>query len=100
MFNVVGGKALTLFEVNDASEVIKAAVAPDANVIFGVMMDPSMEGKIRMTLIATGFETKEESAAREKQRDIEKQESMKRLMDSENAEELDVPSFFRHFNKK
>ncbi len=100
MFNVVGGKDLTLFEVNDASEVIKAAVAPDANVIFGVMMDPSMEGKIRMTLIATGFETKEESAAREKQRDIEKQESMKRLMDSENAEELDVPSFFRHFNKK
>ena len=100
MFNVVGGKDLTLFEVNEASEVIKAAVSPDANVIFGVMTDPSLEGKIRLTLIATGFQTREEFEARERQLEEEKQEDMKRLINNENEEELDVPSFFRRFNKK
>ncbi len=100
MFNVVGGRDLTLFEVNDAAEIIKKAVAPDANVIFGVMMEPAMDSRIRLTLIATGFETREESAAREKLLDDEKQENMKRLLNSENEDELDTPSFFRHFNKK
>ena len=100
MFNVVGGKDLTLFEVNEAAETIKRAVAPDANVIFGVMLDPSLDTKVRLTLIATGFETNEEAAAREEQIDAEKKESMKRLLTSENEEELDMPSFFRHFNKK
>jgi cell division protein FtsZ len=100
MFNVVGGKDLTLFEVNEAAETIKQAVAPDANVIFGVMLDPSLDTKVRLTLIATGFETNEEAAAREEQIDAEKKENMKRLLTSENEEELDMPSFFRHFNKK
>jgi len=101
MFNIVGGKDLTLFEVNDAAEVIKKAVAPDANVIFGVMMDPSMDSRVRLTLIATGFATKEEAAANEKVMHAEKQENMKRLINSENDEELDMPSFLRNiYNKK
>ncbi len=93
MFNVVGGNDLTLFEVNDAADVIKKAVCPNANVIFGVMTDPAMKGKIRLTLIATGFETKEEADANEKALQDEKHEKIKELLKSED--ELDVPSYFR-----
>ncbi|MFA5629183.1 MAG: cell division protein FtsZ [Dehalococcoidales bacterium] len=100
MFNVVGGGDLTLFEVNDAAETIKKAVAPDAKVIFGVMVDPALESKVRLTLIATGFATKEESEEQEKQLDAAKQEDVRRLLKSENPEELDIPSIFRNLRKK
>ena len=42
-------------EVNQAADVIKAAVDPDANIIFGVANNPSMENEVRITLITTGF---------------------------------------------
>ncbi|GAI10487.1 unnamed protein product, partial [marine sediment metagenome] len=58
LFNVVGGSSLTLFEVNEAAEVIKQAVDPEANIIFGVAHDPSMDKEIKITLIATGFVSK------------------------------------------
>ncbi len=58
LFNVVGGNNLALFEVHQAADVIKAAVDPDANIIFGVANDPSMEQEITITLIATGFKSK------------------------------------------
>ena len=100
MFNVVGGGDLTLFELNDAAETIKKAVAPDAKVIFGVMVDPALEGNVRLTLIATGFSTKEEMEEHEKILNEEKQKEVKRLLHNENEDELDMPSFFRRFHKK
>jgi len=56
MFNITGSNSLTLFEVNAAAEVIKQAVDPNANVIFGLPFDTNMNNEIRLTLIATGFE--------------------------------------------
>ncbi|GAI57173.1 unnamed protein product, partial [marine sediment metagenome] len=58
LFNVVGGSSLTLFEVNEAAEVIKQAVDPEANIIFGVARDPTMDKEVKITLIATGFASK------------------------------------------
>ncbi|MCK4368309.1 MAG: cell division protein FtsZ, partial [Dehalococcoidales bacterium] len=58
LFNVAGGTGLTLFEVNEAADVIKQAVDPEANIIFGVVQDPSMGEEVRITLIATGFTSK------------------------------------------
>jgi len=58
LFNVVGGSDLSLFEVNEAAEVIRQAVDPDANIIFGVAHDPAMDKEVRITLIATGFVSK------------------------------------------
>ena len=55
---MVGGSSLTLYEVNQAAEVIKQAVDPDANIIFGVAHDANMENEVRITLIATGFSAK------------------------------------------
>jgi cell division protein FtsZ len=55
IFNVSGGSDLTLHEVNDAAEVIYNAVDPDANIIFGAVIDEKMQGDILITVIATGF---------------------------------------------
>ena len=55
LFNVAGDSSLTLFEVNDAARVIRQAVDPEANVVFGVVVDPNMGSQARLTLIATGF---------------------------------------------
>lgn len=55
VFNIVGGNDLTLQEINAAAEVIYEAVDPNANIIFGALVDESMNGEIAITVIATGF---------------------------------------------
>ena len=56
IINVTGGSDLSLMEVNEASCVIQEAAHEDANIIFGAVVDPNLEGKIKITVIATGFE--------------------------------------------
>jgi len=55
LLSITGGSDLGLFEVNEAAEVVAAAAAPDANIIFGAVIDDSMMDQIRVTVIATGF---------------------------------------------
>lgn len=56
VFNITGGSDLTLHEVNTAAETIYEGVDPEANIIFGAVIDDEkMEGEIRITVIATGF---------------------------------------------
>ncbi len=55
VFNITGGNDLTLHEVNAAAETIYEAVDPDANIIFGAVIDERLQGEIRITVIATGF---------------------------------------------
>lgn len=63
LLNISGGPDLKLFEVNEAAEVIRNAASPDSNIIFGAVIDESMNDKIKVTIIATGF--KEESFERQ-----------------------------------
>ena len=58
IINVTGGPDLSLMEVNEASCVIQEAAHEDANIIFGAVVDPSLTGKVKITVIATGFERK------------------------------------------
>jgi cell division protein FtsZ len=58
LFNVTGGSDLSLFEVNTAAAIIKETAHPDVNLIFGAVIDPDMGEKIRITVIATGFDRK------------------------------------------
>jgi len=90
LLNIAGGSNLTLFEVNEAADVIRQAIDPEANVIFGVVLDPNMGSDVRLTLIATGFATKEAlgGAAWEKE--------ITRLLKGKSEEELEVPSFMRY----
>ncbi len=56
LFNVTGGPDLSLFEVNTAAAIIKETAHPDVNLIFGAVIDSEMGDKIRVTVIATGFD--------------------------------------------
>ncbi len=90
LFNVVGGSSLTLFEVNEAADVIGQAVDPDANIIFGVAQDPDMENEVRITLVATGFISKLGLTGAGQEDEL-----TQLLKGLKTEEELDVPSFLR-----
>ena len=98
LLNITGGSDLGLFEVNEAAEVVTGAADMNANVIFGAVIDDNMEGKVRVTVIATGFDR----SLRRERREIEEGE---RDRDRERqpatggfdvpADVLEVPSFLR-----
>jgi cell division protein FtsZ len=56
LFNVTGGPDMSLYDVNEAANVIRASAHPECNVIFGAVVDPNMKDTVRITVIATGFE--------------------------------------------
>jgi len=55
VYNITGGRDLTLQEVNRVSEVVTSLADPSANVIFGAVIDDAYEGEVHVTIIATGF---------------------------------------------
>jgi len=57
LLNITGGRDLGLFEVNEAAEIISTASAADSNIIFGAVVDEGMGDEVRVTVIATGFDT-------------------------------------------
>lgn len=57
LFNVIGGKDLAMYEVDEAARLISEAVHPDANIIFGATIDPELADEIQVTVLATGFDT-------------------------------------------
>ena len=91
LFNVTGGDNLSLFEVNQAAEIIKQAVDPDANIIFGVVRDSTMDKDIKITLIATGFQAS--SLSGNKVNEAEISGYMETLKG--NEDQMDVPAFLR-----
>ncbi len=58
LINVAGGNDLSLHEVNEVTDVVTSQVDPDANIILGTTVDPALDDKIRVTVIATGFDRK------------------------------------------
>jgi cell division protein FtsZ len=90
LFNVIGGDNLSLFEVNEAAEIIKQAVDPDANIIFGVVHDSRMDKDVKITLVATGFQANQTGMS-----PIRAEEMAAYLKDLKNEEQLDVPAFLR-----
>jgi cell division protein FtsZ len=96
LFNVTGSDNLTLHEVNQAAEIIRQAVDPGANIIFGVRRDENMDKSIKITLIATGF------AGSNSFGNMEDEEVTKLLKSLKVEDELDIPSFMRKplFNER
>jgi cell division protein FtsZ len=62
IINIVGGTDLALYEVNEAATIVSKASDSEANVIFGAVIDPDLKDEIKVTVIATGFETEEDKA--------------------------------------
>lgn len=111
LFNVTGGPNLSLFEVNQAAAIIKETAHPEVNLIFGAVIDPSMDEKFRITVIATGFETTgmprnimERSGRRIRTgSSVKKGDQVERELEfvprSFNTENLDIPTFLRNRNR-
>jgi cell division protein FtsZ len=88
LLNITGGQNLTLFEVNEASEIIAAAADPEANIIFGAVIDENLKEEVRVTVIATGFDQGSFASGIIKQQD-------KISLAVNNDTELDIPEFLR-----
>ena len=58
LINIAGGNDLSLHEVNEVTDVITRQVDPEANIIFGTTIDAALDEKVRVTVIATGFDRK------------------------------------------
>lgn len=56
LLNITGGNDLALSEINEAADIVAQAADPEANIIFGAVIDPRLENEVKITVIATGFE--------------------------------------------
>jgi len=86
LLNITGGPDMSLYEINEASSLIQAEAHEDANIIFGTVVDESMEDEIRITVIATGFDengTKKQAASSVAQ------------LSAYRREDLSTPAFIR-----
>jgi cell division protein FtsZ len=103
LLNITGGKDLGLFEVNDAAEIIQSAADPNANIIFGAVIDESMSDDVRVTVIGTGFDHRPGRAVRgdRKRRESGRPDRAPRIDDRQRSaleisdEDIDVPPFLR-----
>ncbi len=62
LVNITGGKKLSMFEANQVMQIANELVDTDADIIFGVVIDESLEDEIRVTVVATGFDAAMPSA--------------------------------------
>ena len=95
LLNITGGSDLGLFEVNEAAEVVTGAADANANIIFGAVIDENLAGRVRVTVIATGFDR----SLRRDRRDRVSEEPQREPASTERfevpADVLEVPSFLR-----
>jgi len=64
LLNITGGNDLALSEINEAAEVIAQAADPEANIIFGAVIDPKLDNEVKITVIATGFDVAQRGQGR------------------------------------
>ncbi|MEN6351178.1 MAG: cell division protein FtsZ [Syntrophomonas sp.] len=100
LFNISGGTDLTLFEIQEAADIIHQAVDEDANIIFGANIDEELQDEVRVTVIATGFsggkiiQSQESTTTRAPRRNQPAVEQTPPVyLDSKD---LDIPPFLRH----
>lgn len=93
LFNITAGPDLRLAEVEESANVIRERADPDANIIFGAVIDPNMGEEFRITVIATGFD----GQARSHQRPyvVSPRKTIDFPMRSYDEDELDIPAFLR-----
>jgi cell division protein FtsZ len=107
IMNITGGVDLSLYEVNEAAEIVIAAADPEVNMIFGAIIDENLKEEIKVTVIATGFEHKP-SASQPPRRPSATEQSSPEQRNSGNlrpfgstpsGDQLDIPTFLRNRNK-
>ncbi|MFA6941225.1 MAG: cell division protein FtsZ [Clostridiaceae bacterium] len=100
LLNVTGGADLGLFEITEAAEIVQQAADPDANIIFGAVIDENLKDELRITVIATGFDSdiKPATAFKEntfKNKDIEIPAEVQKEKKPDDGIDLEIPAFLR-----
>lgn len=114
LMNITGGSNLSLYEVNEAADIVSSAADPDVNMIFGAVINEDLKNEIIVTVIATGFEenqkqspnvrrtTQPASPTRPVQSSTvttsrsKEEEEEKTLFSMSNLDNLDIPAFLRN----
>jgi cell division protein FtsZ len=93
LLNITGGSDLALYEVNEAAEIVIQAADPEANIIFGAVVDDNLRDEVRVTVIATGFSGDRNRMPAETQASPGSGEDAE--VRSFTSDELDIPAFLR-----
>ena len=96
IFNITGGADLSMYEVNEAADMISRAVDSEAQIIFGASIDPAMQGKVRVTVLAAGFGARSKGA-----RGAAATPGNGAVLDFDtvktvNMDDIEVPAFLRY----
>ena len=95
LLNVTGGPDMTLHEVNEAAEIVRASADRDANIIFGTVIDEKMVGEIKITVVATGFGTSNEITIETDEPYLAPVNEPAPIFRGFDASNLDIPAFLR-----
>ena len=98
IINVTGGSSLTLFEVEEAAEVIRQAANTDINTIFGAVINENLSDEVIVTVIATGFEQPSEPLYHGYTNTTSRPELYKEADSDSDFSDFDVPPFLRDRN--
>jgi cell division protein FtsZ len=113
LMNITGGTNLSLYEVNEAADIVSSAADPDVNMIFGAVINEDLKNEIIVTVIATGFEDNQKNAAARRAQPTvntsrttpissvntsrsKEEEEEKSLFSMSNLDNLDIPAFLRN----
>ncbi|MEF2964664.1 cell division protein FtsZ [Paenibacillus sp. M1] len=104
IMNITGGANLSLYEVNEAAEIVIAASDPEVNMIFGAIIDENMKEEIKVTVIATGFENKPNvipgrkpaPGVSEPQDNRSSASTLRPFGNQPAGDQLDIPTFLRN----
>ena len=94
IINVTGGNSLTLFEAEDAAEIIRQSANTDINIIFGAVINENLNDEVIVTVIATGFEDNEPQYQNNNYSN-ERESIPSRSSKVEDDSDFDIPSFLR-----
>ena len=97
IINVTGGSNLTLFEVEEAAEVIRTSANTDMNAIFGAVINEDLNDEVIVTVIATGFDDPSEPLYHSYNRTNNIEDSHSQMMDEDDDDDDDsgIPTFLR-----
>ncbi|HBF77623.1 MAG TPA: cell division protein FtsZ [Clostridiaceae bacterium] len=100
LLNITGGSDLTLFEVNEAADQVKQAADPDANIIFGAVINEDLKDEIVITVIATGFDKNNNLETDNDEKNNKGIKSDKVETNTVDEADLDIPPIFRNINQR
>ncbi|WP_182199077.1 cell division protein FtsZ [Paraliobacillus salinarum] len=114
LMNITGGANLSLYEVQEAADIVTSAADQEVNVIFGSVINENLKEEIVVTVIATGFDESQidngqpkkrpvahkNMASSEKRREVVSQEPQEQQRSREEEDTLDIPTFLRNRNRR